>query len=409
MKKLVMILIFAFISVQTVGQNNNIPFNTGQVDTLYSKVLNEKRTLWIYKPYTDTSYFSKPSYPVLYVLDGESHFLSLVAMTQQLGIINGNTVLPEMIIVGILNTPGNRNRDLTPSKVGNIGNSGGGDNFTLFLKNELIPYIDKNYPTAPYRTITGHSLGGLMVINTLLNHTSLFNNYIAIDPSMSYDNDKLLKQSATILKEKTFKNTSLFLGVANTMKPGMDTSAVKNDTTELTNHIRAIFKLSDNLKGIKSKLRWDFKYYPNDNHASIPLIAEYDALRFIFKSNHFPDNQPINQFFDNRYSATALRTMIQSHYQAISNERGYKVKPAEKDINNLGYAFLQQKDYERAEMFFKINIDYYPDNFNVYDSMGDYFLAKGEKKTAVKYFKKALSLKDRPDIKIKLENLEMNP
>lgn len=41
--------------------------------------------------------------------------------------------------------------------------------------------------------------------------------------------------------------------------------------------------------------------------------------------------------------------------------------------------------------------------------MGDYFLAKGEKKTAVKYFKKALSLKDRADIKIKLKNLEMNP
>lgn len=408
MKNLFLFLLLICTSVKVTGQNNNIPVNIGHADTLHSAILDENRTLWIYTPAIDTSYFSKSNYPVLYVLDGDSYFLSLMAMVQQLGVINGNTIFPEMIIVGILNSNGNRIRDLTPSKSSLFTNSGGGENFTLFLKNELIPYMDKNYPTAPYRTLAGHSLGGLMVMNTLLKHTSLFNAYIAIDPSMSYDNGKLLMQSGNILKQKEFNRISLFLGIANTMKPGMDTAYVRKDTTQLTYHIRSILKLRDNLNDTKSNLRWNSKYYPDDNHASIPLLSAYDGLRYIFRNNKFPDNQPVNQFFDKKYSALTIKKMIESHYKFLSNERGYQVRPSEMNINNLGYIFLQQKDYERAEMFFKINIAYYPNSFNVYDSIGDYYLSKGEKLLAVKYFKKALALKYRSDIKMKLDKSALN-
>jgi len=406
MKNFFLFLLLICASVKVTGQNNNIPVNIGHADTLYSAILNENRTLWIYTPAIDTSYFSKPNYPVLYILDGDSYFLSLMAMVQQLGVINGNTIFPEMIIVGVLNSNGNRTRDLTPSKSSLFTNSGGGENFTLFLKNELIPYMDKNYPTAPYRTLAGHSLGGLTVINTLLNHTSLFNAYIAIDPSMSYDNGKLLTQSENILKQKEFNRISLFLGIANTMKPGMDTSYVRKDTTQLTYHIRSILKLRDNLNNTKSNLKWNSKYYPDDDHASIPLLSAYDGLRYIFRNNKFPDNQPVSQFFDKRYSALTIKNLIESHYQSLSNEMGYQVRPSEMNINNLGYIFLQQKDYERAEMFFKINMAYYPNSFNVYDSIGDYYLSKGEKLLAVQYFKKALSLKYRSDIKMKLDKSE---
>lgn len=408
MKNFFLFLLLICTSVKVTGQNNNIPVNIGHADTLHSAILNENRMLWIYTPAIDTSYFSKPNYPVLYVLDGDSYFLSLMAMVQQLGVINGNTIFPEMIIVGILNSNGNRIRDLTPSKSSLFTNSGGGENFTLFLKNELIPYMDKNYPTAPYRTLAGHSLGGLMVMNTLLKHTSLFNAYIAIDPSMSYDNGKLLMQSGNILKQKEFNRISLFLGIANTMKPGMDIAYVRKDTTQLTYHIRSILKLRDNLNDTKSNLKWNSKYYPDDNHASIPLPSAYDGLRYIFRNNKFPDNQPVNQFFDKKYSALTIKKMIESHYKFLSNERGYQVRPSEMNINNLGYIFLQQKDYERAEMFFKINIAYYPNSFNVYDSIGDYYLSKGEKLLAVKYFKKALSLKYRSDIKMKLDKSALN-
>ena len=83
--------------------------------------------------------------------------------------------IPEMILIGISNQQ-NRTRDLTISKITNRQGgaynleTGGAENFLKFLKNELIPHIEKNYPVTNYRTLIGHSFGGLFTINTLIHH-----------------------------------------------------------------------------------------------------------------------------------------------------------------------------------------------------------------------------------------------
>lgn len=407
MKNYILIMAFLCLSLWVKGQSHTTSILPVHIDTVYSDILKEKRPIWVYTPGFDTSYFSKPAYPVLYVFDGDGYFASLVTLIQQLSAINGNTVLPQMIIVGIPNTRGHRTRDLSPTNSSFDKTSGGGEQFTSFLQTELIPYIDKNYATAPYRTLIGHSLGGLMAINTLINHTGLFNAYIAIDPSMFYDNDGLLKQTGTALQQKDLKGSKLFLGIANTMNPGMDTLQVRKDTSEITHHIRSILKLTDNLKKNPSNnLKWAYKYYPDDDHASVPLIAEYDGLRFVFDKNRFPRNQPMNQFFDKAYSAHDLKALIMKHYKLMSEEMGYPVRPDESLMNGLGYTFLQQKDNEKALMFFDINMYYYPKSFNVYDSMGDYYLANNNNMKAGEYFKKALAIKYRAEIKDKLDKLE---
>ena len=115
---------------------------------------------------------SQKKFPVLYVLDGRAHFYSTVGMLHQLSVSNGNTILPEMIVVAIPNV--DRIRDLTPSQVSFLPNSGGAENFSDFLEKELFPYIDEKYPTTPYRTLIGHSWGGLFVLNTLIHHPEFF-------------------------------------------------------------------------------------------------------------------------------------------------------------------------------------------------------------------------------------------
>ncbi|MEO3403437.1 alpha/beta hydrolase-fold protein [Mucilaginibacter sp. CAU 1740] len=407
MKKLILILVHLTIAYLLRAQPAPQPIVLGRVDTIFSNILKENRPIWVYTPGYDTTYFSKPEFPVLYVLDADDHFMSLVTMVKELSATAGNTVFPQMIIVGILNTRGHRTRDLTPTKSAMDKSSGGGENFAAFMQTELIPYIDQHYPTAPYRTLIGHSLGGLTVINMQLKHTQAFSAYIAIDPSMFYDNENLLKQTPALLKQKDFKGRKLFLGFANTMNEGMDTAEVRKDTAEISHHIRAIMKLSDYLTANKNNnLLWAKKYYPDDDHNSVPLNAEYDALRFIFKNNRFPRNQPYNQYFDKQYSATQLRQMIEAHYKALSAEMGYNVRASEPEMNGIGYAFLQQKDYEKAAMFFQVNIDNYPKNFNVYDSMGDCYLAQGDKANAEKLFKKALSIKYTKEILDKLDQLQ---
>jgi len=405
MKRNILIMAFVCLSLWATGQDQ---IKIGHVDTAYSGILKEKRPILIYSPNFDTSYFSRPQFPVLYVLDGDGYFDDLVTMIRQMAVINGNTALPEMIVVGIPNTRGHRTRDLTPTSNPMDKTSGGGENFTAFLEKELIPYVDKNYATAPYRVLAGHSLGGLMAINMLLNHSELFNAYLALDPSMSYNNEDMIKQVMAKMGKTNLKGKALFLGIGNTMNPGMDTLQMRSDTTEITHHIRTIFKLKDylQLNAKNADLRWSYKYYPDDDHSSMPLPSEYDGLRFIFQTNRFPRNQPQNQFMDKTISVAQLRAMVDEHYKLVSAERGYAVKPQEGLINMFGYVFLQQKDFERSKMFFQINIDYFPNNFNTYDGMGDCYLAMGDKITAAKYFKKALSLKFTAEIKEKLDKLE---
>jgi len=383
----------------------------GKIDSIYSKTLGEERKIWVYMPMGDNGpSASGQRYPVVYLLDGDAHFSSMMGMIQQLSEINGNTVCPDMILVGIPNT--DRMRDLTPTHAAPsfyvdsdaIKSAGGGEKFTSFIEKELMPHIDSLYPTAPYRMLIGHSLGGLMVINTLVHHPQLFNAYLAIDPSMWWDNQKLLKQTDSALTRDRFDGKTLFLGVANTMPQGMDTAQVRKDTTGNTFHIRSILSLAEALKKNKNNgLRWSYKYYDGDNHGSVPLISEYDALRFIF--DYY--NEPFaNKLSDSTMSAAAAVQTIKDHYKVISGHMGYNVLPPLQFINGLGYAFLQRKMMEKAGAFFKLNIDNYPKNGDILDSMGDYYAAIGEKSRAIDYYTRALAITNDPETKRKLEKIK---
>lgn len=161
MKKISLVIFLATISIVANTQNEE-SILIGKKTTFFSNILKENRKIWIYNPgQTAINPIADKRYPVIYILDGEAHFLSTVGMIQQLSQANGNTILPEMIVVGIENT--NRLRDLTPSLV-TPDNNAKVNPFVNFLETELMPYVDKNYNTAPYRILVGHSLGGLTAI-----------------------------------------------------------------------------------------------------------------------------------------------------------------------------------------------------------------------------------------------------
>jgi uncharacterized protein len=403
-------VLLILIGLEACSQSDN-KIVIGKREHIYSKILNENRSIWVHLPHSmNNSVFSSSHYPVVYLLDGDAHFSSVTGMIEQFAEVNGNTLCPEMIVVGIPNT--DRIRDLTPTHTqlnfqgdsSQPSTSGGGEEFISFIEKELIPHIDSLYPTAPYRVFIGHSLGGLTVMNTLIHHPQIFNAYLAIDPSMWWDRQALLKQTGPKLLQDNFKGKALFLGVANTMSPGMDTAMVRKDTSLNTQHIRSILLLIDALKKATGNgLRWEYKYYNDDTHGSVPLISEYDGLRYIF---NFFNYKNANQLFDSSFSAASAIRSVSDHYNKISQEMGYKVLPPEGYINQLGYAFLQNATFEKAFSFFKMNIDNYPTSANVYDSMGDYYAATGEKGKAKDCYRKALALNENADTRTKLKELE---
>lgn len=406
MKKLILSVLTAFFSLCALAQKDN-KVTIGTIDSIQSKILNEQRKIWVHVPGSWTP-DSKQRYPVLYLLDGADHFYSVVGIIQHLSQGIGNTICPEMIVVGIPNT--DRIRDLTPTHVNApppytdsvmLKTTGGGERFVSFIEKELMPRIDSLYPTQPYKILTGHSFGGLTVMNVAINHTKLFNSYICIDPSMWWDQMNLLKTVPKSLKEKNFSGTILYLGIANTLRAGMDITTVRSDTTKGTRHIRAILNLDQYIKEEKQNgLRYESKYYSNDDHGSVPLITEYDALRFIFNKYRFKLSS--EDYTDPKVD---VLNKFEKHYQEVSKMLGYKLSPPEEIINNLGCDVLERKQYAKAEGLFKINVKNYPESYNVYDSYGDYFLAIGDKSKAIEYFKKALSIKENPESRKKFNKL----
>lgn len=402
MNRIFLFFLFVYLPFYANAQYNKVEI--GSIDTVYSKILNEKRPIWVYVPNPDPyglSTQAKNEYPVLYLLDGEWHFPSVVGMIHQLSSINGNTICPEMIIVGIQNI--DRMKDFTPTRDSSVyPNSGGNEKFISFMEKELIPYIDSNYNVKPYRMLIGHSVGGLAVINTLVNHTNLFNAYVSIDPSMWWNKQSVLKETEKALFEKKFDKVSLFLGVANTMAEGMDTIKVKKDTLRNTLHIRSALELAKCLKNSKyNELNCRYKYYDNESHASIPLIATYDALHFIFSFYNLPLT-----YKDHADTSMALAYKVENHYKYVSQRMGFKVSPPEVTIYSYANSALAQKAYAKAKYFFEINIKNYPESFNAYDSFGDYYIAVNDEQNAIYMFTKALSVKENQDTREKLEKLQ---
>ena len=72
-------------------------------------------------------------------------------------------------------------------------------------------------------------------------------------------------------------------------------------------------------------------------------------------------------------------------------------------LNALGYQMLGIKDYDRALTYFKKAADLDPDNPNVYDSLGEAYKTMGNKKEAIKNFKKSLSMNPPANVRANSE------
>ena len=358
------------------------PVTIGTTDSLFSPTLKENRKFLVYTPpsYSDTTYTPR-RYPVLYLLDGDAHFHSVTGLLQILGTgVNATYVVPEMIVVAIPNT--NRMRDMTPTNTDKDANgkpqpgfkgSGGMGNFLTFIKSELIPKIEQTYRTEPYRVFVGHSLGGITAIQALYTMPETFNAYVAIDPSLWWDDRLLLKQAREKFTKPGLAGRTLYVAQANTITPG--------DTT-LNVHYNAIVQFNSIMESFNnSGIRYAYRYYPNDSHGSVPMIAEYDALRFIFDS----------------YNTSLAMAMEQpdyvtEHFEAVSKALGYKVDPPEQMVALLA-AVTFGRDSTRALKLLELNARLYPNSAAAHTALGDYWLAKKDSQQARGHYERALALR----------------
>jgi len=363
-------------AVQREGQ----PIQVGARFTIHSTILNEERPYLLYLPQSyGSKVFAPKKYPVLYLLDGDKHFQSASGVVQFMSAgINGNIQIPEVIIVAIPNTI--RNRDLTPTHCikGSDGketqafaSSGGGEAFQRFLKEELIPHIEGKYRTVPYRILVGHSLGGLLALDAFLRRPPVFQAYIAIDPSLWWDDRVLLRKAREVIPNANDLQGSVYISMAN--NPHIDPSVGENPRRDFNALLQS---------NASPRFRSRLQYFESEDHGSVPLLSLYHGLLFTF-DGYKPS---IGSVFENPSS-------IKSHFAKVSERLGIDILPPEEFLQIVGVEMLYQKHRpDKAIECFQINVENYPGSFNAYHCLAEAYAVKGEKILAIKNYEKSIEL-----------------
>lgn len=370
-----------FFSFKAIAQTvEPIKSGQGEVVTIHSGILKEDRKIMIYTPKDADNREKK--YPVVYILDADNHFTQMVEYSKYLS-RQDVYVIPPLIIVGITNT--DRNRDLTPSH-SNIDyygkpdttanspyrNSGGNEHLFQFIQKELIPYIDSNYKTQPYRIFAGHSFGALTAINCLLNYPDMFDAYIAVSPSFWWDQKFLLKLADKKMKTGSTLSKTLFFSDGNEgSSPG---STFHTDVLKFDSLLK-----KRNIKGL------DFEYmsYPVESHMTVTIKSYYDGLRFIYHQWPLPpvSDEEINP------------EIIMRHYKELSQKFGYPILPDEAYVNGWAQWIVKNPaTLNNGIKLLEMNTINYPSSSKAFAALGAAYALKGEKQNAIASYKKASEL-----------------
>jgi predicted alpha/beta superfamily hydrolase len=339
--------------------------------TLRSAVLGEDRNVLVRTPAGYET--NKLSYPVLYMTDGDAH---MGHTSSSIEFLFQNGRIPDLIVVGVTNT--DRTRDLTPSKsttknaTGQVQfpTSGGADNFLKFFETELIPEIEKQYRVQPYRILAGHSFGGLFAIHAMISKPGVFNSYIAVSPSLQWENGEELKRAEDFFKNQKEMRNTLFVSIGN--EPG------------------AIGASFDSFKELLSKtgingFEWQAERLGDEDHGSVVLRSHYFGLRKVYEGWQGPRDMKSGAVLGGLQGAEA-------HYKKLSDKFGYPIPVPENLINQMGYQFLADGKPDEAIAVFKANVERYPASANVYDSLAEGYERQGRIDLAVPLYDKARTL-----------------
>lgn len=270
---------FLFLFCGVSGQEK---ISVGEKSRLFSSVLKEEREIFVHLPKSYQDSTVKPaSYPVIYLLDGEMNFEFFAPMTDYFS-KNPFATIPECIVVGIKNT--DRTRNFTPTKASVksplngktlFENSGGAEDFIQFLEKELKPFVNKKYRTSSYSILAGHSFGGLLVIQSMISHPDYFNAYVAVDPSLWWDQEVMIGRTKNYLQthqQRFPDNIVLYLAQADNEEKN---KAWNQDMVAAIQKFNAL--VQDN-----NSLRYGYAFYKGEDHGTISYPAYYQALRFVF-------------------------------------------------------------------------------------------------------------------------------
>jgi predicted alpha/beta superfamily hydrolase len=259
--------------------NDNQLLGLGTQYFLKSEILTEDRPIIISLPLGYN--VNNGNYPVLYLLDGLQNIKHQVGTVE---LLTESGIIPPVIIVGIESL--DRTRDLTPSNAGQnvyggtgnagIPQSGGAPRFLQFIESELIPFVESNFRTHPYRILEGHSLGGLFSTYVLMDKPELFDAFIVQSPALWWNKEEMTTKAKEFYKSNMNLNKSVYFGIG-----GGDGWGMRQEL------IRYVEVVKENKP---ENFRWKHEEIGDEGHDDARILLNYYGLKFVFSDLKASEN-----------------------------------------------------------------------------------------------------------------------
>ncbi|HEY0681504.1 MAG TPA: alpha/beta hydrolase-fold protein [Steroidobacter sp.] len=343
------------------------PIVIGHRYRIESEVMNETRSYIVHKP---RGYdFSDERYAVIVLLDGTANIHHVAATVDELEKTGRSG---PMLVVGIENT--DRQRDLTPSITNTAleypppqGAIGGAHRFLSFIADELLPEVDRNYRTRPTRILIGHSFGGLFAVYTLLHRPELFKAYIAVSPSLWWDNQALAKQADRFVIEHKDLQTAVYMTMGN------EGGAMLGGAQKVAGSLASARGIGVN-----------FQHWPDESHGSVVIRSVYEGMKWLNESYYIHDPVQV-------YETSGLEA-FEKRFARISKYLGYEVKVPERTLMHVQGYLLEQKRPQEAIQVLQRVIELYPKSSGPHYELGRAYMGMNDTQRAEGKFKDTLAL-----------------
>jgi hypothetical protein len=317
-------------------------------------------------------------YAVVYAT--HSRFLHLAGTLDDL---SGRQIPPSILVYLETYDSG----DFLPTPISSRPGSGGADRLVRFFAQELIPFIDAQYRTQPFRIFHSGSWGGVFCLYALFSRPDVFQGCIASTPWVIYDgNARTFVDSATVLlRERSFQHNFLYLALGNDPDPGLRERIEALVSTVRTEHPEG--------------LAFAYHYLPDEDHSSIGHKTFFDGLRWVFADwTRIPD-----EALDQGIAG------VRAYRESLNGRFGYDIGVHWGATYARGFALLQAGDPSGAQEMFQICTDLAPTVPACATGLGRAYEAAGNRVEARQAFQRALELaldRGEPDLDRFRDDLE---
>jgi enterochelin esterase-like enzyme len=359
----------AFVACALVVAGTQAATAQARVLHVRSKILGEDRTIHVSLP--PNYAVARQRYQVTYLLDGHVRaFFELAIASAGYDLVGDvhDYGIPPQIVVGIEQK--DRGSDLGRNQ----------DAFDRFLSEELVPYIDREFRTNPYRTLIGHSLGGRFALQTFCRNPGMFPAVIAISPGIGDSTG--IRATTDCLKREFSANTSVVRQLV--LIAGDREARLMAGLARLREFLR---------DSAPPNWRWTALDGTGLGHTETPFAAIPRGIRLVHDRAVW---EMPGALVDSIIQGTADPDgVIAAWYRGLSARMGYTVAPSAKWLNAAATAYIRRGNVPAAEAAAQRALAAYPEDLAGYAALADIYIARNDAPSARRTLNDALRTIDR--------------